>query len=328
MHERRLGMPLGLQYMAVAAFFFSLMNLLVKVAGTQIPSQEIVLSRSVIVMLITLWLMRRGRVPVWGVRKKLLLLRSLLGFTALSCFYFALTRLTLADATVLQFTSPVFTAVLAVMVLGERLQWKGAALILLSLVGVSLVARPAFVFGTMAADLDPLAVVVTLIGAMLSAGAYVTVRRLNATEDPLVIVFYFAAFSMVASIPIVAPHAVVPRGADWAVLLGVGLTTMAAQVALTNALRLEEAARAVPVGYLQIVFAALWGMLFFREYPDGLGLVGAALVIAGTFGIGRRRRNVPLPPSEIAAPRPLAFNPLPPPYLPSRAQPGPPADRR
>ncbi|MEJ2677685.1 MAG: DMT family transporter [Gemmatimonadota bacterium] len=309
-------MPLGLQYMAVAAFFFSLMNLLVKVAGSRIPSEEIVLSRSVVVMFITLGLMRRGRVPVWGVRKKLLLLRSVLGFTALSCFYFALTRLTLADATVLQFTSPVFTAVLAGVFLGERLEWTSAALILLSLAGVSLVARPAFLFGSLAAPLDPLAVSVTLVGAMLSAGAYVTVRRLNATEDPLVIVLYFAAFSMVASVPIVAPHAVLPRGVDWVVLLGVGLATMAAQVALTNALRLEEAARAVPVGYLQIVFAALWGMLFFKEYPGALGVLGAALVIAGTFGIGRTRRHVPLPPSEVAAPRPPGFDPLPAPYLP------------
>ncbi|HKJ92364.1 MAG TPA: DMT family transporter [Longimicrobiales bacterium] len=300
MDERRLGMPLGLQYMAFAAFFFSLMNLLVKVAGSRIPSQEIVLSRSLVVMLLTLWLMRRGRVPVWGVRKGLLLLRSVLGFSALSCFYFALTRLTLADATVLQFTSPVFTAVLAAFFLGERLEWKSTALILLSLGGVSLVARPAFLFGAHAAALDPLAVTVTLIGASLSAGAYVTVRRLNATEDPLVIVFYFAAFSMVASVPIVVADAALPRGLDWLVLLGVGLTTMAAQVALTHALRLEEAARAVPVGYLQIVFAAFWGMLFFREYPDTLGLVGAVLVIAGTLGIGRTRRHVPLPPSEAA----------------------------
>lgn len=314
-------MPLGLQYMAVAAFFFSLMNLLVKVAGSRIPSEEIVLSRSVVVMLITLWLMRRGRVPVWGVRKKLLLVRSVLGFTALSCFYFALTRLTLADATVLQFTSPVFTAILAFLILGERLEWKSAALILLSLGGVSLVARPAFLFGSLAAALDPLAVVVTLIGAMLSAGAYVTVRRLNATEDPLVIVFYFATFSMIASVPIVAPQALMPRGPEWLVLLGVGLTTMAAQVSLTNALRLEEAARAVPVGYLQIVFAAVWGMLVFKEYPDGLGLLGAALVIAGTFGIGRTRRNVPMPPSETAPPQPPGFDPLPPPFLP--LHPGP-----
>jgi drug/metabolite transporter (DMT)-like permease len=244
-----------------------------------------------------------------------------LGFTALSCFYFALTRLTLADATVLQFTSPVFTAMLAAVALGERLEWKSAALILLSLVGVSLVARPAFLFGSLAAPLDPLAVVVTLTGAMLSAGAYVTVRRLNATEDPLVIVFYFATFSMVASVPIVAPHAAMPHGAEWLVLLGVGLTTMAAQVALTNALRLEEAARAIPVGYLQIVFATLWGVLFFREYPDALGLLGAAMVVVGTFGIGRARRHVPLPPSEVAAPEPLGFSPLPPPYMPGQRPP-------
>lgn len=307
-------MPLGLQYMAVAAFFFSLMNLLVKVAGSRIPSQEIVLSRSVVVMLITLWLMRRGRVPVWGVRRKLLLLRSVLGFTALSCFYFALTRLTLADATVLQFTSPVFTAVFAALTLGERLEWRSGTLILLSLGGVSLVARPAFLFGSHAATLDPVAVTLTLIGAMLSAGAYVTVRRLNATEDPLVIVFYFAVFSLVASVPIVAPHATTPRGPEWLVLLGVGLATMAAQVALTHALRLEEAARAVPVGYLQIVFAAFWGMLFFKEYPDALGVLGAALVIAGTLGIGRTRRA----PQPSATPQQAMFSP-PPAYLPSTA---------
>lgn len=280
--------------MAVSAFFFSIMSLLVKVAGRGLPSQEVVLARSVVVAAASLGLLRLRGVSPLGNRRGLLLVRSLLGFSALSCFFYALTRLPLADATVIHYMNPVFTALVAAVVLGERLSARAAGFVAVSLAGVVLVARPAFLFGGLAARLDAVAVGVALLGAMLSAGAYVTVRRLGATEDPLVIVFYFAAFSLVGSIPIVAPVAVMPAGAEWLVLLGVGLATLAAQVAVTLGLGMEPAGRATAVGYLQIVFAAGWGAFFFSEIPDAWGFAGALLIIAGTVGIARTGRG-PLP---------------------------------
>lgn len=280
--------PVGLRYMAAAAFFFSVMSLLVKVAGQRLPTQEVVLARSSVGALLS-WVVLRSRgVSLLGNRRGLLLVRALLGYGALSCFFYALVRLPLADATVIQYTNPVFTALLAAVVLSERLRAREVFLVLVSLAGVVLMTRPEFLFGGHEQRLDLVAAGIALLGAVLSAGAYVAVRRLGATEDPLVIVFYFAAVSTLGAIPLTALKAVMPTPLEWLTLAGIGLVTQLGQVFLTKGLRLEPAGRAMAVGYMQIVFAAALGLIFFAEIPDGWGLAGAGLIIAGTFGIARR----------------------------------------
>jgi drug/metabolite transporter (DMT)-like permease len=279
------GLSPGLRHMAAAAFFFSLMTLFVKLAGQRLPSQEVVLGRALVGVLLSLAALRRVHTRPWGNSPRLLLLRGSVGFAALSCFYFSITRLPLADATVIQFMNPVFAALLAAWLLREKIRPLETLCVLVSLAGVVLVARPAFLFGTESARLDTIAVAVGLIGAVLSAVAYVLVRKLGETEDPMVIVFYFALVSVVASLPAVAAAGVWPIGWEWLALLAVGVATQAGQINVTHGLRLEPAARATSMGYLQVVFAALWGILFFHEYPDKLGVAGAALILGSTLAL-------------------------------------------
>lgn len=279
--------------MAGAAFFFSLMSLLVKSAGRRLPAQEMVLARAVIgTALSWYWLRARGVSP-WGNRKGLLLARGVLGFGALSAFFFALTRLPLADATVIQYTNPVFTAVLAAVFLSERIARRDVGLVLLSLAGVVLMTRPGFLFGGLEQRLDPVAVGIALAGAVLSGGAYVTVRELGRTEDPVVIVFWFALVATAGSVPATAVQGLMPTPTEWLVLVAIGVLTQIAQVFLTRGLREERAGRAMAVGYMQIVFAAVWGALFFAEYPDVWGLTGALLIVIGTAGIARTGDRAP-----------------------------------
>ena len=277
----------GIRYMAASAFFFSVMSLLVKVAGRRLPSQEVVLVRAVITLALAWWAVRHARVPPWGNDRRTLVTRGLLGFAALSCFYYSVTHLPLADATVIQYTNPVYAALLAVPVLGERVRAREMASVLASLAGVVAVTRPSFLFGAHEHALDPATVAVGLTGAVMSAGAYVTVRKLRGREDPLVIVFYFALVSTIAGIPLALPNAVWPTATEWLVLLGIGVTTHLGQVSLTRGLHLERAGRATATGYLQIVFAALWGVLFFGEALDTGTLLGAALIIGSTTALAR-----------------------------------------
>jgi drug/metabolite transporter (DMT)-like permease len=275
----------GLRYMIVGAFFFSIMSLLVKLAGQRLPSQQIVLARSLVMVLLAFAALRRARITVLGRSRGLLVLRGLLGFGALSCFYFALVHLPLAEATVLQYTNPGFAAVLAIFVLGERMRRRELASIALSLAGVLLVARPAILFGG-APALDPLAVAVGLIGAVLSGAAYVVVRRLGA-EHYMVVIFYFAAISVIGAAPAAVVQWIAPTAIELLVLAGVGLTTHAGQIFMTRGLHLERAGRATAAGLVQIVFAAAWGILIFADAPDALGVAGAALVVVGVLLLGR-----------------------------------------
>jgi drug/metabolite transporter (DMT)-like permease len=269
--------------MAYGAFWFSLMSLLVKTAGQGLPSQQVVLVRGVITLVLSYAMVRHARVSPWGKNRKLLIARGVFGFGGLSLFYFSLVHLPLADASVIQYTNPVFTALLAALLLRERTGVMEALALVVCLAGVVLIARPSFLFGG-DARLPPLYVGLALVGAFCSACAYVTIRKLTG-EHPLVIVFYLPVITVVGTIPLVGPVIVWPTPLEWLVLAGVGVTTQVAQVYMTRGLQLEPAARATAVGYLQIVFAGVWGALFFAEYPDAWGLTGTGLIIGATLAM-------------------------------------------
>jgi drug/metabolite transporter (DMT)-like permease len=284
------GLSTGLVYMVGAAFFFSLMSLFVKLVGQHLPSQQIVLVRSVVTLGYSVLLLRWAGVSVWGHNRRLLWVRGLLGFGALSCFFFALTKLPLADATVIHYANPVFVALIAAATLGERLDRGEAAGLGLSLAGITLIAQPSFLFGGADAALPLAYVGIALLGAFLAASAYVCVRKLRETEHPLVVVFYFPLVATLGSGPTAAVASPEwPTAWEWAVLVvGVAGCAQIGQVLLTKGLHAETAGRAMAMTYLQIVFAAVWGLLFFDEFPNLWSISGALLVICGTILAARR----------------------------------------
>jgi drug/metabolite transporter (DMT)-like permease len=199
----------GLRYMALGAFWFSVMSLLVKAVGARLPSMEVVLARAVVTLALSALMLRQARVRPWGAQPRRLLLRGLLGFGGLTCFYYGLTHLPIADATVLQYTNPVFTALLAALFLGEHLSRRELVATLASFAGVVLVARPSALAG--AAALPTLPLLVALLGALLSASAYVAVRAMGTSEHPLVVVFYLPLVSVPLALPTVIPSGCGPR---------------------------------------------------------------------------------------------------------------------
>jgi drug/metabolite transporter (DMT)-like permease len=273
--------------MTQATLAFSVMSIFVKWLGARLPTQEIVFVRSLVSLAISLALLRRSGVALWGNRRWLLVLRGTWGFLALSCAFYALAHLPLADATMIQYLHPSFTALLAALLLGERADRSLVTSIALGSAGVLLVTRPAFLFGGASAELPPLAVAAALGGALLTAVAYVGVRSLSATEHPLVIVLYFPLVAAPASLPSVLARGVWPRGVDWLFLAGVGISAQLGQLWMTRGLSHETASRATALSYLQIVFATLWGVLFFGELPGPYTLAGAGLIAAG-MAVGAR----------------------------------------
>jgi drug/metabolite transporter (DMT)-like permease len=284
-------MQSGVAAIFLSAFAFSVMTLFVKLAGERIPSQEIVLARSLVSAVISYGLLRRANVPPWGNDRPGLWLRGLTGFAALSCVYAAVTHLPLAEATVIQYLNPTFTALLAGVFLGESISRATFGATLLCLAGVVLVARPEAIFGAGSDSLDPFWVAVAVLGAFGSACAYVVVRRLARTEHPLVIVFYFPLVNIPAALPFVARDFVWPVGIDWLWLLGVGLATQVGQMSLTYGLVALPASQATSLSYLQVVFAALFGIAVFGDWPDLPNLAGAGLVIAGSIWAARATRT-------------------------------------
>lgn len=283
--------PLGLRYMALSAFFFSLMSLFVKLAGREMASQQIVLARAAIALVLSWGALKRAKIPIWGNNKKLLFFRGLLGFVGLSCFFYAVTHLPLADSTVIHYTNPLFVAILAAIFLSERIGSRELAGVSISLVGVALITRPSFLFGG-ESRLDLFPVSIALIGAFAAACAYTAVRALGETDHPLVVVFYFPLIATPLAIPTAWPVLSWPTWSGWLLLLGVGVTTQIAQVLMTKGLHLEAAGRATSITYLQIVFAFIIGVVVFSETPTWGSLLGSALIIGSSIfvAISRRKR--------------------------------------
>lgn len=281
----------GVRFMLLAAFTFSVMSLLVKWVGERLPFEEIVMARALVSLVLSWAVLKRAGVSVWGVNRRLLCFRGLLGFAGLMCFYYALTVLPLADATLIQYMHPVFTALLAALVLGERAGVALAVALGFSIAGVLLVVRPDWIFGGGDASLPTWPVIVALFGAFFSASAYVVVRHLGRTEHPLVIVFYFPLITIPAVFPAVAVDFVWPTGSEWLMLLGVGVFTQLGQVSITRGLQSEPAGRATAISYVQVLLAGVWGFFFFAEVPDGWTAAGALLILGGTVMAVRSGRK-------------------------------------
>ncbi len=282
------GLSLGARYMFGSALGFSVMSLLVKLAGQRLPSQELVLARAVVTLAISWFMIKHAGLNPWGTQRKMLVLRGLLGFGGLSCFYYAITSMPLAEATVIQYMHPAFTTLLALVFLREHVGRALGMSLALGFAGVILVAKPEFIFGGGEQAIDEFAVGVALLGALLSAAAYTVVRKLSKLEDPLVIIFYFPFIAVPLSIPPLIPVALWPTPFEWLLLIAIGVVTQASQICLTRGLKLLPAGRATAIGTMQILFASLMGVSFFGEIPDVLSVVGGLLILGGTWIVARR----------------------------------------
>ena len=263
--------------MVASALSFSLMAVCVKQVSLRIPVAEVMLARALVSVALSWWLLRRSGIPPWGRRRGLLIWRGVVGSLALACVYGALGQLPMAAATVLQYLYPTCTALLAWLMLGERIGRRVVAAVAVGWAGVLLVAHP------QGLQLPSLGVWIAVAGALLTALAYVSVRQLRRTEHPLVIVFYFPLVALPLTLPLVALQPVLPTAQEWILLLGVGLFTQLGQVYLTRSLMELPAARATAISYVQVVFAGLWGWLLFGEAVTGTTLAGAALVLLATL---------------------------------------------
>ncbi len=276
----------GVFLLVLSALAFSAMSVEVKLGGMLLPVSMLVFARGAVALAISVAMLRAQKLPAWGRDKPALVLRACFGIGGLACFYYAVTRLPLAEATLIHFLNPVFTALIAARALGERVSRRVVLAMAFSLMGTLLVTRPGAVFGAHPAlPLD--GVLAALGGAIFSAFAYATVRRLARTDHPDVIVFYFSLLATLATAPFAAVGWRAPSPTGWLVLLAIGVTTQLAQVLLTRGLAEVPAARGTTVGYIQIVFAAAWGMLLFGEALNGWTLLGAVFVLGSVVNLFR-----------------------------------------
>ncbi|WP_293269040.1 DMT family transporter [Neptunomonas sp.] len=275
--------PISVRYMLLSALGFALMAACVKaVSAYGIPVLEIVAARALVSLVISYFDIHRKKISVWGNNRLLLLARGVVGTLALICVFFAVTTLPLTEATFLQYTYPAFTAVIALFFLKERINLSTIVCISLSLIGLMIIVQPGLSVGGVAA-LPLLSIVAALIGAFGSAVAYVLVRRLSQSEDSSVIIFYFPLIALPISILLLRDGFIIPGLIESVLLILVGIFTQIGQVGITKAMSSDTAGKVAGYSYIQVVFAAVLGLVFFDELPSLWTMIGGCFIVAGAF---------------------------------------------
>lgn len=279
--EHRPHPTTGLVFMVISAAAFAAMAAFAKKLLPDTPTQAVVLSRGLLMTTVFVWLARRRGVSVRGRRPGMLLLRGLLGYGALSCYFWSVQHLPLGDAVLLQYSHPIFVALLAPLVLGERTGPLQLLLVVAALAGVALIVHPTGALRS--------AAMIGVLGSMLSGIAYLTIRELSRTEHPLTIVVWFPLASLVPAMiaTLRAGDAALPRSASQvAGHLLVTASALVGQITLTFGLSIAGAARATAVTLTGPVFGMLFGYLMFGTVPTATSLVGTAIVLASLAVLG------------------------------------------
>lgn len=286
----------GLACMALAVFLFSIMAVSVKLLGPRIPAHEKILLRSVPALLHALWLLRRRGEAAREVFRRLPLLRGLFGAFGMWLYFLSIANLPLGNAVLLTHLSPLFAAAFAARFLGERVGRVLPIAAALCVLGVAAIARP-----TPHAPL--LFSGVALLCAISNGGTYTLLRAAASRHPPMVVVLALPLVATPCTLVASLFHWVPPGPRDWILIAVMIVTSIAAQMLMTLAMRREAAGPASMVFFLGVVLAVAWGQVLGDPALHALDFVGVALVGGGLALVTATRRRRTASSTGISATR-------------------------
>jgi drug/metabolite transporter (DMT)-like permease len=227
------------------------------------------------------WLLRQGLGELSWPRIRMFTLRSALSLTSMLCGFTSLSYLTLANATALSFTAPLFATIMAALVLGETVRRRRWTATFVGFVGVLIVLRPS-VSGISYGE------ILALSGAFLTALVIIVVKQMSRTEPSNAIVAYMVLLLTPMSLVVALPFWSWPQTGDWPFVIGMGLAGTVGHVCWTRAISICDASVVVPFDYVRLIFTIIIGILAFAEQPDMMTLIGAAIIVLAGIYIARR----------------------------------------
>lgn len=261
----------------VATICFSLMSATVKYLS-YLPLMEVIFFRHFLTMLIVPLMLKNRKIPFQGNNQSILLLRCLFGVFAMIAYFYTLSTMTLTDAVGIRQLSPFIIILLAGIFLKEKIISQQIPIFILAFLGTLLIVKPGL-------RLDILPAIIALLGAVLTAGSHVTIRHLRLTDHPLVIVNYVGYTSGVLAFLalLVQGNFYIPNIDSLFLLILFGLIGLIGQIAITKAYQLAPTNIISLYLYLQIIFVAIFGIIFFKEIPDLFSIFGAFLIIISGY---------------------------------------------
>lgn len=270
-------------FIVASALFFALMNMFVSLSG-DVPTIQKTFFRNFFALIIACGAMIRNRctiIPPKGARLDLFM-RSAFGFAGMLGNFYALSRLTVSDSSMLNKMSPFFAIIFSAILLGERADKVQWSIVAAAFLGAMLVIKPSFRNAELAASCAG------FLGGVCAGAAYTFVRKITRKGvKGYYVVFFFSAFSTLAALPFVVFGYSPMSAAQWLYLIGAGVCAAGGQFAITAAYSFAPAREVSIYDYSQIIFAALLGFFVMGQIPDWWSVAGYAVIIAAAFAMFR-----------------------------------------
>jgi len=279
----------GILLMCLSTVAFSIMHGLVRFVSEVLPPFQIAFFRNFFGLAFLLPLLMRSRFAVLRTKQiGLHALRGIINMAAMLMFFTALSISPIAKVTALGFTAPIFMAILAVIVLGERFRIYRWSAIFLGFVGMLIILRP----GLVVIDTGALLVIGS---AVLWAVAMLIIKIQSRTESSLTIVAYMGIFlgifSIVPALWVWQPFGLRTLG----LMVLIGLFGSIAQMAISESLKKTDPTALMPFDFLKLIWTAMIGAWFFAEIPDVYTWVGATVIFSSSLFIAFRERSAQSP---------------------------------
>jgi drug/metabolite transporter (DMT)-like permease len=278
----------GILTLVTAALSFSLMTLAAKALPDEIRAPQTVFVRSLfMVFVLGIWSRFAGYPLTGGKGRFLLLLRGLFGTMGFLTYFTALKLLPLADTVTIFQSHPLIVSLLSPWLLEERNRTVQWILIGVSFTGVAIVLRPTGT-GNWTGKL------IALSCAVFAGVAYIIIRKLRTLEQPLTIALSFPLVASVLIGPLLLTgwkdfSWVQPDRTGWLLLGAVALFSTFGQLCITTGLGMVPAARGTALSNIQVVYALLFGWIFFHEIPSITTVAGAAIIMTSLIVLSRTR---------------------------------------
>ena len=278
-------MPVALRaalWMGGALLSFMLMAIAVRELTPSLGVFQILFLRTLVALVILLALL-----PLFGLgalrthRFGLHILRNFLHFAGQYSWVYAIGLLPLATAFAIEFTMPVWTALLAALILGERLNRGRVVMVVLGFTGILIILKPGL-------ENVPPAALVMLAGAFAYAATMIATKRIAGRDTAFALLFDMALVQLPLGMVLALPGWTSPAASDWPWIVAVGVTGLTAHLSLARALRIADATLVVPIDFLRLPLIAAVGVAFYGEPLEASIFVGAAVIFAGTYYSIRR----------------------------------------
>ncbi len=267
----------GVMWMSGAVLSFCAMAIAARELLRHLGTFEILAFRTAVTLLIVLAAATHTGIATLKTRRfGVHLWRNLFHVGGQASWVYAIGALPLATVFAIEFTAPIWTALLAAFMLGERITRGRLVMLALGFAGVLVILRPGM------AAVRPAALVM-LAGSLFYAVQMIGTKRLSATESPVAVLFWMAVIQTPLCLAAALPGWVAPSLRDLPWILAIGIGSFTAHYCLTRSMKLADASVVVPVDFFRLPLIAVVGAVFYAEPFDPAVILGAAMIIGGIW---------------------------------------------